>query len=157
MCKGRWHGVSRDGGIGACMGALGCIRKATIPQSASLTPLTRPGSSVAARHLSTLWGVTLYTREPLLYHPQISIHPVRADDEHRPLQSESRDIWPRRGQTVGQRKSVKKNAALLHFLAFSLTDHPIKGWHRKVVPPVKTQKAPMPFSGTGALRIGIRD
>ena len=34
LCKGRWHGVSRDGGIGACAGALGCTRKATIPQSA---------------------------------------------------------------------------------------------------------------------------
>ena len=47
------------------MGALGYIRKATIPQSAlRLTPLTRPGPSVAARHLPTLWGVTLCTREP---------------------------------------------------------------------------------------------
>ena len=33
-------------------------------------------------------------------------------------------FWPRRGQCGGRRKSVKKNAALLHFLAFSLTDHP---------------------------------
>ena len=32
-------------------------------------------------------------------------------------------FWPRRGQCGGRRKSVKKNAALLHFLAFSLTDH----------------------------------
>ena len=47
------------------MGALSCIRKATIPQSAlRLIPLTRPGPSVAARHFPTLWGVTLYTREP---------------------------------------------------------------------------------------------
>ena len=30
---------------------------------------------------------------------------------------------PRRGQCGGRRKSVKKNAALLHFLAFLLTDH----------------------------------
>ena len=45
LCKGRWHGVSRDGGIGACMGALGCTRKATIPQSAlRLTaPFTQGG------------------------------------------------------------------------------------------------------------------
>ena len=28
-------------------------------------PLTRPDPSVAARHLPTLWGVTLYTRGPL--------------------------------------------------------------------------------------------
>ena len=34
-----------------------------------------------------------------------------------------RDIWPRRGQSVGRRKSVKKNAALLHFLAFPSSDH----------------------------------
>ena len=33
-------------------------------------------------------------------------------------------FWPRRGQCGGRRKSVKKNAALLHFLAFSSTDHP---------------------------------
>ena len=77
-----WHGVSRDGGIGACMGTLGCSRKATIPQSASLTAPFTQGSL------------------PL-----------------RPL------FWPRRGQCGGRRKSVKKNAALLHFLAFSLTDH----------------------------------
>ena len=31
-------------------------------------------------------------------------------------------FWPRRGQTVGRGKSVKKNAALLHFLAFSSND-----------------------------------
>ena len=36
----------------------------SLPQSASLTPLTRPGSSVASRHLPTLWGVTL-TEEAL--------------------------------------------------------------------------------------------
>ena len=30
---------------------------------------------------------------------------------------------PRRGQCGGRRESVKKNAALLHFLAFSLADH----------------------------------
>ncbi len=95
---------------------------------------------------------SLYTREPLLYHPQISVYPVRArlaaktmaasqqswptravqcptgaliaarprNDEHRPLQNGG--IWPRRGQTVGRRKSVKKNAALLRFLAFLLLD-----------------------------------
>ena len=44
LCKGRWHGVSRDGGIGACADELSCIRKATIPQSASLTaPFTQGG------------------------------------------------------------------------------------------------------------------
>ena len=30
----------------------------TTPQSPAVTPLTRPGPSVAARHLPTLWGVT---------------------------------------------------------------------------------------------------
>ena len=44
LCKGRWHGVSRDGGIGACMGVLGYIRKVTIPQSASLTAPFTQGS-----------------------------------------------------------------------------------------------------------------
>ena len=79
LCKGRWHGVSRDGGIGACTGVLGCTHKVTIPQSASLTPLTRPSPSVAARHLPTLWGVTLDTREP----PSTPVE----------------FIWPRRGQS----------------------------------------------------------
>ena len=32
-------------------------------------------------------------------------------------------FWPRRGQCGGGRKSVKKNAALLHFLAFPSNDH----------------------------------
>ncbi len=42
--------------------------------------------------------------------------------KHRPLQSEGRDIRPRRGQCGKRKKSVKKNAALLHFLGFfSLT------------------------------------
>ena len=44
----------------------------------------------------------------------------RADMESAPTPTK---IWPRRGQCGGRRKSVKKNAALLHFLAFSLTDH----------------------------------
>ena len=47
---------------------------------------------------------------------------VRADIESAP--TPTKNIWPRRGQTVGQRKSVKKNAALLHFLAFPSNDHP---------------------------------
>ena len=45
----------------------------------------------------------------------------RADIESAPTPTK---IWPRRGQTVGRRKSVKKNAALLHFLAFPPNDHP---------------------------------
>ena len=40
------------------------------------------------------------------------------------LERNFQKIWPRRGQTVGRRKSVKKNAALLHFLAFPSNDHP---------------------------------
>ena len=46
---------------------------------------------------------------------------LRADIESAPTPTK---IWPRRGQTVGRRKSVKKNAALLHFLAFPSNDHP---------------------------------
>ena len=44
----------------------------------------------------------------------------RADMESAPTATK---IWPRRGRCGGRRKSVKKNSALLHFLAFSLTDH----------------------------------
>ena len=99
LCKGG----SREAGGGLWpYPKIELPRKVTIPQSASLTPLTRPDPSVAARHLPPLWGVTLCTREPLLYVIEL--------------------FWPRRGQCGGRRKSVKKNAALLHFLAFSLTD-----------------------------------
>ena len=45
----------------------------------------------------------------------------RADIESAPTPTK---IGPRRGQSVGRRKSVKKNAALLHFLAFPPNDHP---------------------------------
>ena len=55
--------------------------------------------------------------------PQISTYPMRADDQHRPLQNEGRDIWPRKGANGEGSKSVKKNAALLHFLAFGSFDH----------------------------------
>ena len=44
----------------------------------------------------------------------------RADMESAPTLN---IFWPRRGQCGGRRKSVKKNAALLHFLAFSSNDH----------------------------------
>ena len=44
----------------------------------------------------------------------------RADIESAPTPTK---IGPRRGQSVGRRKSVKKNAALLHFLAFSSNDY----------------------------------
>ena len=83
LCKGRWHGVSRDGGIGTCMDELGCTRKVTIPQSASLTAPFTQGS------------LQLYPHRVYLA-PEGSIGEVS--------------------------KSVKKNAALLHFLAFGRFD-----------------------------------
>ena len=68
--------------------------KATIPQSAlRLTPLTRPSPSVAARHLPTLWGVALCTREPLVYHPQIGNYPVRARLSAKTM-ADSQQSWP---------------------------------------------------------------
>ena len=128
LCKGRWHGVSRDGGIGACAGALGCIRKTTIPQSAlRLTPLTRPGPSVAARHLPTLWGVTLYTREPLLYHPQISVYPVRADDEHRPLQNVGRVLSAPEGSMRREVKKREEKRSTPAFFSFFTSRPPLWG------------------------------
>ena len=39
--------------------------------------------------------------------PQISTYPMRADDEHRPLQNEGRDIWPRRGQSEKKQKALR--------------------------------------------------
>ena len=50
--------------------------------------------------------------------------PLRADDEHRPLQKRCRGFRPRRGQYGRWPKSVKKIAALLQFLAFWTADHP---------------------------------
>ena len=35
----------------------------------------------------------------------------------------TREFWPRRGPDGERAKSVKKNAALLHFLAFGPLDH----------------------------------
>ena len=46
--------------------------------------------------------------------PMTSIGPYRKGVE---------EFRPRRGQSGEERKSVKKNAALLHFLAFLLLDH----------------------------------
>ena len=48
---------------------------------------------------------------------------LRADDEHRPLQYGCRGILAPKGSIGEERKSVKKNAALLRFLAFLLLDH----------------------------------
>ena len=108
LCKGRWHGVSRDGGIGACMGVLGCSRKTTIPQSAwRLTPLTRPGPSVAARHLPTLWGVTLYTREPLT--PPLSLFWPRGHFDLHFRVSRGRTPW------AGPPIEIKRPSNLSHY------------------------------------------
>ena len=66
-----------------------------------------PGPSVAARHLPTLWGVTLYTRGPLLYThklasthggPMASIGPYRVSVE---------GFWPRRGQSEKKQKALR--------------------------------------------------
>ena len=58
----------------------------------------------------------------ILQHPATP-HPLRGSSpQGEPLSTSN--SWPRRGQTVGRRKSVKKNAALLHFLAFPSNDHP---------------------------------
>ena len=54
---------------------------------------------------------------------QISVYPWRADGEHRPLQNEGRGHLAPEGSIGRGRKGVKKNAALLHFLAFAFSDH----------------------------------
>ena len=105
LCKGRWHGGAVTEGLERVQGRwVVSVR----PQSLSLR--YRAASS-------------LYTREPLLYHPQISVYPVRADDEHRPLQNVGRVLSAPEGPDGEGRKSVKKRAALLHVLAFSALDH----------------------------------
>ena len=81
-----------------------------------------PGQSRAAAksHGRTLFAPTL-PLSPTINHAISRYRKApRADIESAPTPTE---IWPRRGQSVGRRKSVKKNAALLHFLAFSSTDH----------------------------------
>ena len=64
LCKGRWHGVSRDGGIVILRGQVDFLARSQSPTAYRRSP-SGPGPSVAARHLPTLWGVTLYTRGPL--------------------------------------------------------------------------------------------
>ena len=59
-----------------------------------------------------------------LHRPASRCPPERADDKHRPLQNEGRGLLAPEGSIGEESKSVKKNAALLHFLAFSLADHP---------------------------------
>ena len=54
---------------------------------------------------------------------QTSVYPWRADGEHRPLQNEGRGHLAPEGSIGRGRKGVKKNAALLHFLAFAFSDH----------------------------------
>ena len=53
-------------------------------------------------------------------HPPVGGSSPQGEPSSTPIES----FWPRRGQTVGRRKSVKKNAALLHFLAFPSNDLP---------------------------------
>ena len=57
LCKGRWHGVSRDGGIVILWRQVDFLARSQSPTAYRRSP-TGPGPSVAARHLSILWGVT---------------------------------------------------------------------------------------------------
>ena len=105
LCKGRWHGVSRDGGIGARMGVLDCARKATIPQSAlRLTaPFTQGGLFLYDRKLAPTRGGPMQASAPTEWVVEKNLAPEGSNGEGS--------------------KSVKKNAALLHFLAFGPFDH----------------------------------
>ena len=58
--------------------------------------------------------------EPPPSHPSVTFGDSSPQGE--PSSTPIESFWPRRGQSVGRRKSVKKNAALLHFLAFSSND-----------------------------------
>ena len=72
------------------------------------------------------YGPTTNNRQPIYNTPP---HTPTGRRGRRPLRPNINKpptvkFWPRRGQCGGRRKSVKKNAALLHFLAFSLADLP---------------------------------
>ena len=127
---------------------MSCCRKATIPPSAlraatslytreallsahswfcrerGLPPTSPHVRGVGGEQCSPVqFGGHATLRGRAMLAPQISTYPMRADDQHRPLQNEGRDIWPRKGANGEGSKSVKKNAALLHFLAFGPFDH----------------------------------
>ena len=55
--------------------------------------------------------------------PQVAAHLCGPMTSIGPYSMGAEEFRPRRGQYGEERKSVKKNAALLHFLAFLLLDH----------------------------------
>ena len=93
-----------------------CTPEAT-PQSPAVTPLTRPGPSVAARHLPTLWGVTPQG-EPLdSARPQSLAQPSnRKGDQWSPLHGSQkaacRGRRPRRPEQI--RAAAKPHGATIN-------------------------------------------
>ena len=77
-----------------------CIGKVTIPHPLRGSP-SGPGPSVAARHLPTLWGVTLYTRGPLGAR-------VGGGVPDAPVAPPVELFWPRRGQSEKGSKALRK-------------------------------------------------
>ena len=60
--------------------------------------------------------------------------PLRADDEHRPLQKRRRGFRPRRGQYGEGPKSVKKNAVIPAFFSFWVLRPQLWGSKGRVAP-----------------------
>ena len=63
LCKGRWHGGAVTEGLERVWACWVISVRSQSPTAYRRSP-SGPGPSVAARHLPTLWGVTLYTRGP---------------------------------------------------------------------------------------------
>ena len=103
LCKGRWHGVSRDGGIGACMGVLGCTRKVAIPQSAlPRSHRSRGRTPLSLRDISPHCGESPFTQGGLLGSRRGAFHMlpwnltlplIAAGEQCSPLQSLRREKW----------------------------------------------------------------
>ena len=125
-----WQFVGADS-----ISARGVLRQRKIPRANTVRPYS-PHTSVrrgrrcgVAQRSMPQWGIEPHERasfagwRPSCWPPSAdapaSARILRADMESAPT---AKRFWPRRGQSVGRRKSVKKNAALLHFLAFPSND-----------------------------------
>ena len=124
----------------------------SLRHGSAVPPAYASGPSVAARHLPTLWGVTLYTREALRWAVGASIAgplnlallPNRTGEHCSPLRSLTR--WFRRGRRCGvAQRSMPHWGIEPHECASSA------GWRRSLcaakrrrpVQPIKRQHLPL--------------
>ena len=70
---------------------------------------------------------SLYTREPLVYHPQIGNYPGRADDEHRPRQNVGRVLLAPKGSMWREVKKREEKRSTPAFFSFFTSRPPLWG------------------------------